>query len=224
MATQRRLNQEVLVSTALELADTEGLEAVTIRRLAQHHDVTPMALYRHFRDKEQILDALAERLLSDVALPEPDGRPWHEQMDALLGAFVAALRPHPNTAGLVLPRVLASEPGLALAERALGLLAEAGFPVEQAAETGTQALCSLVTLVMSEPAGVRSPDPEVREEAVRAKKAVLAALSPRRYPHISAAAGALAACAGKQEYYTNGVRLIVAGMRGVRPGPGPAAG
>jgi AcrR family transcriptional regulator len=167
--TQRGLNQAILVSTALALADEEGLESVTIRRLAQHHRVTPMALYRHFRDKDEILDALAERLLADVKLPEPDQRPWHEQLSDLLSAFLAALRPHPNAAGLILTRILASDPGLAVAERALAILASAGLPVEQAAETASQALCSLVTLVITEPGHSHNPDPEARDDAIRAK-------------------------------------------------------
>ncbi|MEU3184476.1 TetR family transcriptional regulator [Streptomyces sp. NPDC006923] len=213
MAVKARLNRETLVSTALDLADAEGLDAVTTRRVAQHHGVTPMALYRHFRDKEEIFDALAERLLAQVALPEPDHRPWHEQTRDVFDAFLAALRPHPAVAGLVLNRVLTSEPGLALAERTLSLLAEGGFPVDQAAETGSQALCSLVTLVITEPGRGDGPDPETRDGTVRAKRAALAALPPRRYPHVVAAADALASCASDDVYYARGTAMIVAGIR-----------
>jgi TetR/AcrR family tetracycline transcriptional repressor len=221
--TQGRLNREILVSTALALADSEGLESLTIRRLAQHHGVTPMALYRHFQDKDEILDALAERLLAQVVLPESGGRPWHEQLHDVFAAFLVALRPHPNAAGLILTRILVSEPGLVVTERTLALLAEAGFTVEQAAETASQALCSLVTLVITEPGQSHDPDPEAREAAVRAKKATLATLSPRRYPHITAAAHALSACASDQIYYARGVSLIVAGIRGMRDRAGAAS-
>jgi hypothetical protein len=49
-----RLNREAIVTSAIALADAEGLDAVTIRRLAQDQAVTPMALYWHFRDKEKL--------------------------------------------------------------------------------------------------------------------------------------------------------------------------
>jgi TetR/AcrR family tetracycline transcriptional repressor len=211
-----RLGPDKIVASALAIADAEGLPAVTIRRLAQHHNVTPMALYRHFRDKDELLDAVVERVLADVALPEPSGGPWYEQMRDVLAAFLAAIRPHPNTAGLTITRILASEPGLALAERTLGLLGEAGFPTDQAAEIASQAVCSLVTLVTTEPGSSVDSDPEARDDAIRAKRASLAALSPRRYPHVIAAADALTQCANRKTYYELGVDLVVAGMRGVR--------
>jgi TetR/AcrR family tetracycline transcriptional repressor len=216
MGAKARLNKDTLVTTALDLADTEGLDAVTTRRVAQAHGVTPMALYRHFRDKEALLDALAERLLADVTPPAPDGRPWHEQTRDLFDACLAALRPHPAAAGLVMSRVLSSEPGLALAERTLALLAEGGFPVNEAAETGTQALCSLVTLVITEPGRTDDTDREARDSTLRARREALSALSPTRYPHVVAAADALAECASEDVYYARGTAMIVAGMRASR--------
>ena len=117
MAAQRRLNRDELITTALAVADAEGLDAVTIRRVAQLHDVTPMALYRHFPDKEGLLVALAGRLLAGAVVPEPDDRPWHQQLRDLLSSFLDALRPHPNAAMLVFNGMVTTEPGLAVTER-----------------------------------------------------------------------------------------------------------
>jgi TetR/AcrR family transcriptional regulator, tetracycline repressor protein len=216
MSAPGRLNQDILVGTAMALADAEGLGAVTLRRLAQHHGVTPMAMYRHFRDKEDILDALAERVLADVVLPEPDHGPWDEQLHGVITALLDALRPHPNIAGLVHTRMLSCEPGLAMAERTLDLLEQAGFPVEAAADSASQILHSLVALVIAEPGRAPGADAEARDDATRATKAALSALSPRRYPHVVAAADALAACSSLERYYERGVDLVVSGVRGVR--------
>src|ERR1700737_3218392 len=79
---RERLSPDTIVDGAIALADAEGLDAVTIRRLAQDHDVTPMALYWHFKDKGELLDGIAERLLADVRLPTPCPKPWPAQLRA----------------------------------------------------------------------------------------------------------------------------------------------
>ncbi|MFI6263552.1 TetR/AcrR family transcriptional regulator [Micromonospora sp. NPDC051006] len=213
----RGLDPEKIVTSALAVADAEGLDAVTIRRLAQEHQVTPMALYRHFTDKDDLLNALADRLLADVVLPEPDERPWHEQMRSVLAAFLDALRPHPSVARLTLPRILTSTPGLALAERCLALLREGGFDVPQAAEVGRQSICALVALVTAEPRVDPQPDQESPEEAISARRATISGLPARRYPNVVAAADTLAYCTDPAHYYRVGLDLAVAAMRGISP-------
>ena len=213
--TAKRLDPETLAASALAIADVEGLEAVTIRRLAHQHDVTPMALYRHFSDKNDLLAAIGDRLLADIELPEPDDDRWDVQLRAVLTAFVDALRPHPKAAGLTLFRILVAEPGLAMAERTMELLTAGGFSVDDAAEVGRQSLCSLITLVTTEPGAGEDTDPVAREDALRLKRAALGALSPRRYPLITAAADTLICPTSTDRYYSLGIDLVVAGIRGV---------
>lgn len=213
--TARRLDPDKLAASALEIADVEGLDAVTIRKLAQRHEVTPMALYRHFSDKDDLLAAIGDRILGEIDLPKPTGDRWDVQLRALLTAFVDALRPHPKVAGLTLYRILVCEPGLALGERTMELLIEGGFSVDDAAEVGRQSLCSLITLVTTEPGADEDTNPIAREDALRAKRASLAALSPRRYPLITAAADTLICPTSTDQYYALGIDLVVAGIRGV---------
>lgn len=222
MAAHKRLNRDELIATALSVTDADGLEAVTIRRVAQQHDVTPMALYRHFPDKEGLLDAVAESLLAAVELPEPDDRPWYEQLEDMLAAVLEALVPHPNAAVLLLTRITGSEPGLDLTERVLTQLGAAGMDVQQGADSACHVLASLITLVVGEP-GRTSGDAEEQEAAVRAKRAHLNALSPRRYPHVVAAAAPLSECVSAELYYRRGIEMIVTGLRGLRSGAQPVA-
>ncbi|WP_305787375.1 TetR/AcrR family transcriptional regulator C-terminal domain-containing protein [Symbioplanes lichenis] len=213
MAKQRqRLSRDTIVGCAVTLADAEGLDAVTIRRLAQENGVTPMAMYWHFNDKESLLDALAEHLLDNVVLPEPTDEPWDVQLRAILAAILAALRPHPAFAGLAMRRVLAAESGLLLAERTLGLLAEAGLEPRRAAEVATFLLCSVITLVASDPEGVAEPS----EEKLRRKQADMQALSPARYPHVIAAAPDLVECRSGEGFFTHNLDLLVHGVRASR--------
>jgi AcrR family transcriptional regulator len=211
----RRLDPEKVVDTALKIADDEGPAAVTLRRLATLHGVTPMALYRHFKDKDDLLAALGDRMLTDVVLPEPTDEPWDKQLHTVLTAFVTALRAHPRLADLTLGRILVSEPGLAMAERTLELLTEGGFSVDDAAEVGRQSICSLIALVTTDPIAREVSDPVAREDSMRRKRASLSALPPRNYPLVAKAADTLICPTSRDRYYTLGIDMTVAGIRGV---------
>ncbi|MEI8408092.1 MULTISPECIES: TetR/AcrR family transcriptional regulator [unclassified Kribbella] len=211
----RRLDPDKVVDSALAIADDEGPAAVTLRRLAGQHEVTPMALYRHFKDKDDLLAALGDRLLADVVLPEPTDEPWDRQLHKVLTAFVTALRGHPRLADLTLMRILVAEPGLALAERTMEILTEGGFSPDDAAEVGRQSICSLIALVTNDPIAREVSDPIAREDSLRRKRASLAALSPRKYPLVTAAADTLICPTSTDRYYALGVDLVVAGIHGV---------
>ncbi|TCC52379.1 TetR family transcriptional regulator [Kribbella capetownensis] len=211
----RRLDPDKVVDSALALADVEGPAAVTLRRLATQHSVTPMALYRHFKDKDDLLAALGDRLLADVVLPEPTDERWDLQLTEVLMAFVTALRAHPKLADLTLTRILASEAGLAMSERIMELLTEGGFSADDAAEVGRQSVCSLISLVTTDPITREVTDPVAREDSLRMKRAALAALSPRKYPLITAAADTLICPTSTDRYYALGIDLVVAGICGV---------
>ncbi|EXG81249.1 TetR/AcrR family transcriptional regulator [Cryptosporangium arvum] len=217
-AVKERLTRERIVDCAIALAGAEGLEAVTIRRLAQDQGVTPMALYWHFKDKDRLLDGIAEKVLSDVTLPAGSGGPWHEQLRHLLSELLTVLRAHPAVADLVKTRFLLSEPGLQLAERALGLLRGAGFTPEQSAQLSGHALQTIVALVTQEPGLMVGEDPAAREDHIRLKRASLQALSPDRFPNMVASADAFTDCGNEPAYFELGLDLFIEGVRGVQPG------
>ena len=198
-----------MVARALALADADadGLEAVTIRRLAVHLGVTPMALYWHFGNKEELLDGLVEHLFSTVVRPERDGREWSAARRARHvrrgTASASGRRRHCSGAHPVQP------PGLELAERALGLLREAGFTVEQAAKVGGYLLGSVITLVTAEPGLAGGLDEDARDAQIRARKAALQALPPSAYPNVIACAEPLTRCENDEVYFDRGLDLLV---------------
>ena len=91
-ATRPALSREVVADRAVALADAEGLEAVTVRRLATELGVTPMALYWHFRTKEELLAGLGDRVLDSVRVPDASGD-WATDLRAALVALVTAMSP-----------------------------------------------------------------------------------------------------------------------------------
>ena len=206
------ISREVLVQRALELADAEGLAAVTLRRLAQELDVTPMALYWHVANKDELLDAMGDALFENIVVPQ-DG-PWSQRLEILLHALVDALRAHPSSSTLAFGRVMASDRGLDLTEGALAVLHDAGFDSERSSQIARQALQTAVMLVQAEPgAEQHAGSPDQRQQHVDAKRAALEALPPERYPYLTAAGTSLLLCDDLSDYYRDGIGLFLAGVR-----------
>jgi AcrR family transcriptional regulator len=209
------LRPEAVIESALTLADSEGLDAVTIRRLADEHGVTPMALYRHFRDKDDLLEKIADRVLSEMKLPEKIETDSAVELKGLMTSFLDAIRPHPSIATLIGAQLLQSEQGLELSERFLSRLVKDGLSNESAASVGIYAISSMLTLVSNEPGMGRYSDLENRDDVLRAKRAALASLSPRRFPTVIACADALTDCENENDYFDLGLELIVKGIKGI---------
>jgi len=128
--THRGLTTEGVVDAALQLADEGGIDAVSIRRLAAALDVTPMAIYRHVRDKAHLLDLLADRLLGQVVLRPADVSTWQDALRRLAANLLAVAEAHP-AAPFLLARPFESTAALRLSETVLAILDRAGFgPVE----------------------------------------------------------------------------------------------
>jgi TetR/AcrR family tetracycline transcriptional repressor len=216
------LSRQEIVRSALAVADGEGLDAVTVRRIAADHGVTHMALYWHFRGKEQLLDGIAEHLFAQVELPpaspEPD-QSWDCRLLSVLVALLAVLRPHPAAARLAPARVLSSDAGLRVAEHVLGILREAGFSADQSAVIATQLLISVIALVTGHPGPSRRDDPQGYAAALRTRTAALSALDPAEFPNVTDAAAPLASCADDESYYDTGMELLVGGVRAMASRP-----
>ncbi|MFI7585444.1 TetR/AcrR family transcriptional regulator [Spongisporangium articulatum] len=215
---KERLSREAVASAALALADAEGIDALTIRRLATDLGVTPMALYWHFKDKDALLDGIAEAVLLEVRLPDDDPTgPWDARLGALLDALLTPLAAHPAVAELLKKRVLLSEPGREITERALTLLRAGGFDAERASQLAVYALLFMTSMVTGMPGLSFGTDEEAREQEMRTKWAALQALPPKKYPHIIESAGPLTDCAATDEWLGFGMRTLMAGIRGQAP-------
>ena len=210
--TAAQLNRDAVVERALAIADDEGLAAVTLRRLAQELGVTPMALYWHVSDKDDLLAAMGDRLFRGLPPDTDPALAWQEQLRDLVLALTTALRSHPNVAALAAPRALQNDEGRCLTEAALALLHTAGFPVAQAAEIARHMLRTAISLVIEQAPNEPSHDPAQRGEDAQLKRLALRGLPPERFPRLVEAADALADCADEDGYYRFGVDLLLAGV------------
>ncbi|CAN5156942.1 hypothetical protein BH09ACT12_BH09ACT12_13870 [soil metagenome] len=213
-AAKERLSRDTVARAAIDLADSEGLDALTIRRLATGLGVTPMALYWHFKDKDALLDGIAEQLLSEVHLPDDDGDDWDGHLREVLDSLLSGLAAHPAVADLVKKRILLSDPGREITERVLMLLRRGGFSPEQSSQLGMYALLTMTSLVTGEPGLAVGTSEEEREQEVRHKWAALQALSPKRFPHVVDSAASLTDCAASEQWLGFGMDTLMAGIRG----------
>jgi AcrR family transcriptional regulator len=121
------LDRASVVAAALELADRDGLKAVTMARVAAALGASPMSLYRHLRDKQELLDAVADLALSEMPAIAHDGRPWRVRLEEFaLEARRCALR-HPALVEIVLDNHLYGPAAVAVGLDWVALLHEAGF-------------------------------------------------------------------------------------------------
>ncbi|MHA6765149.1 TetR/AcrR family transcriptional regulator C-terminal domain-containing protein [Streptacidiphilus sp. PAMC 29251] len=122
-----RLNRTDVLEAAMTLLDAEGLERLTMRRLATSLKVQPGALYWHFADKQALLDAMAERLLADVGQVDPPGS-WDQQVATLAQQVRAALLSHRDGARLLAGTFVAQPNTMRTGEAFLRALRAAGVP------------------------------------------------------------------------------------------------
>lgn len=128
------LSRDRIIAAAIELADEDGLDAVTMRRIAERLGAGAMSLYRHISDKDELVGAMVERVTADFSYPDRDGLDWRGCMHALAGQDRASFAAHPwmlvATATVTPPFGTAS---LAAMEWALTVLEDSGLRPEIAA-------------------------------------------------------------------------------------------
>jgi AcrR family transcriptional regulator len=120
------LSRDTVLAAALQMADEEGLAALSMRSLARRLRVEAMSLYNHVADKESILDGLVELVASEVAIPIVGGD-WRNEMKKRARSLHESLMRHPWAAVLFVSRVNIGPHMLRLIDRSVGCLHEAGF-------------------------------------------------------------------------------------------------
>jgi TetR/AcrR family transcriptional regulator, tetracycline repressor protein len=120
-----------VVDGAIALLDAEGLDGLTMRKLATTLDVQAGALYWHFDNKAALLEAMAEKLVEGVGAPLPPG-PWDQQLTVLATRLRERLLAHRDGARVVAGTYVAEPNTLAVGTASATVLTGAGIPVERA--------------------------------------------------------------------------------------------
>jgi len=95
-----KLSQRGIAEAALAAIDADGVDALSMRKLAQNLGSSPMSLYTYFPDKDALLDGVAQLLLAEVATP-PENVHWRDAMRFIMRAIRHVALRHPNAARLI---------------------------------------------------------------------------------------------------------------------------
>lgn len=185
-APRNTLSRERVIAAAIDFADTRGLGALTMRALAGRLQVGPMSLYRHVAGKDALLDALVERLFSEMELPDPSAGDWRTELRRRSASMRSVLTRHPWSLALLETRTGPDRPfAFAHAEAVLGALLSAGFEPVLAARAFVL-LDSFVYGFAVQEITMTSTDPrsETASELARALE---------RYPNMAAVMAAVVA-------------------------------
>ncbi|MGW5716141.1 TetR/AcrR family transcriptional regulator C-terminal domain-containing protein [Amycolatopsis sp. NPDC003865] len=127
------LDVDGAVRVALRLLEAEGLDKLTVRRLATELGVKAPALYWHFRSKRALLDHMTDAIVAPVVAGLPTPGPWLDWLERAGFALHTALLAHRDGARVALGADLIVARALGeLVERAVGVLHDAGFPLGEA--------------------------------------------------------------------------------------------
>jgi AcrR family transcriptional regulator len=195
------LTRARIVATALELADRDGLQGVTLRRIASELGVHVTSLYNHVPTKEAVLDDLIERLIAEAELPT-GVIAWDDWVRRFAAAMRAVARRHPGAFEALHQRPVQGPEATASAEAALAAFRAAGFDVAEAYSAVKATIHSVLGLVLEDLAELRSPG--LRTDVSR--------LPREHFPNLHAA-NAIAAEADTWSYL---IEALIAGFAASR--------
>ena len=161
----RGLTREAVVAQALQILDDEGREALTMRRLAASLGVEAASLYAHVGSKDELVDAVLDRVLDTVEIPEPVS----DVRASIVGGFASyrrALLRHPTIVILMTERARPSRAQFRLARRSIELFESAALSTRVAVDAHVTLVAFVLGFILQEvsrpsgsPAGAPPPDP-----------------------------------------------------------------
>jgi AcrR family transcriptional regulator len=211
------LNRERLLLVAVDLADREGIEGLSMRKLGQELGVEAMALYRHVRNKDEILDGIVDVVVGEIAVPDP-GEDWKIAMRQRVMAARQVMLRHTWAPRLLEERTTLGPAVLGYIDSVLAILSRGGFSIDMA-HHALHVMGSRI-LGFNQDLFDDSAEPAPGPEAA----AILARAMADKYPRITDLAlavsheGGLGGCDDDFEFEF-GLDLILDGLERLRAAP-----
>ena len=189
---------------AIELADEQGIQGLSMPQLAERLQIGTMTLYGYVGSKQELLDKMAEKILESVALPASDD--WRESLQAFFSDFRAVALSHPALAGLLGSGRITSPRAAEALEISFEEMTEAGAPIEEAVRTFYAALTYTIGFVIWE---IPRAHLQGEEEYARQWASSLAQLDPNKYPALTGPAADVAPTVASSQQFEWGLNKII---------------
>ncbi|GAA2414939.1 TetR family transcriptional regulator ActII [Actinomadura vinacea] len=225
-ASRRPLSRELIVDTAIGVLDAEGMDAITMRRIAQELGTGPASLYAHVANKDELLEDVLDRIAAEVALPEPDPARWQEQLKEVAREIRAMYRRHGDIARASLGKIPTSPNVLRIAECELALMRAGGVP-PKIAGLAVDRFAQMIDADCIEGTVLAGKSPEGQDPHefyaafVPQVRAYFEALPAERFPNIVAMAGELTG-GDDDDRFEFGLDIMVRGIASYAEGRPPA--
>ena len=206
------MSKERVLRAAVALADREGLEALTMRRLARELGAGTMTLYHYVADKDDLLDGMVDVVFSEIDLPGTDAG-WRTAMRERAASVREALARHPWATGLMELRMTHGPTSLRHHEAVLECLRGAGFSIQDA----THAYWILDSYIYGFAIQEASLPFGTPEQLAEMAEIVLPRVPADEYPRLNeAAAASLESGYGYTDEFQFGLDLILDGLERLR--------
>lgn len=174
------LNRERILRAAIDLADRDGIDALSMRRLGRELGVEAMSLYRYVASKEDLLDGVADIVVAEIELPRP-GAPWKDAMRRRAVSVRTVVGRHPWAAVLIDTRTTPSPIRMRYADAVVGCLRGAGFT----SRTAIHAFLALDAYIYGFALQERSLPGGTPEELAGAGEDIRRDLPADEFPHLA---------------------------------------
>jgi AcrR family transcriptional regulator len=202
-AERKPLTRDAIVDAALALLEREGLQGLSMRRVAQELGAGAASLYWHVGDKEELLSLMLDRIVGEAETIEPDPENWQEQVKEMMRATRRLLLKRRDAAQISLGRVPAGPNSLPVMERTLAVLAAAHLPPRVISYAADMFALFVGGFAFEESMPQAGPPAALGE--------YFASLPPDRFPTLVALAGDLTE-GGADERFEFAIELLVAGL------------
>ncbi|MGI8511079.1 MAG: TetR/AcrR family transcriptional regulator [Solirubrobacteraceae bacterium] len=199
-----QLSREQIAKAALDYIDRHGLEALSMRRLAEQLGVGTMTLYGYFRSKQELLDGVIDSAVGEPVPAIPSGT-WRESIRDLSQAARANLTRHPALVEVRISQPVLRPESLRFAEVGMRVLMDAGFPRDEAAR--------VFRLLFTYTFGFAAFSPDEQSDVARAAaRTALSALPADEYPALTSSVDEAAQAMAGDEAFDYGLERILDGI------------
>jgi AcrR family transcriptional regulator len=213
------LSRATIVAAAIEIADTQGLEAVSIRRLATKLDARPMSLYSHIERKGDLIDLMVDEVMAGAVIPDGPSEDWRQALREIAQRTRESTRAHPWMIAAAFRRPFPGPNALRHFDQSLGAVSKLPLSPERkravllAVDTYTLGFVRWEVISQKREDPCAGPDGERGPTAEEVDAYLAAQVATGDYPHLKAIGGKKKLTLGvKAEAFEAGLDWLLAGI------------